>query len=158
MHHIMVTFEKCLQNSQCNNFRSTGRVSGPAVFKKPHRLTTGRFVPTRFRSLQRSSGGAPRPFRKLQEESGLRERHGRGGQRRGEENLTKDTPLEKGFGLPFVWYPLGGDCSVSLYKAPSEPRLFWREGSNSFGGWYVSYPHTFCTPPPYHGRKNKTNS
>ena len=79
-----------------------------------------------------------------------------GGKKRGEENLTNDTPPKKGFWTPPSYGtfspPSGVVALFFLYKNPrlSRPeavlegsRIF-REGA--FSGTFSS-PHTFCTPP-----------
>ena len=85
-----------------------------------------------------------------------------GWKKRGEENLTNDTPPNKGVWAPLVRYvfstPSGAVASVFLYKNPrlSRPEAL-SEGSRIFREGAVSgtssSPHTFCTPP-YHGPTN----
>ena len=81
-----------------------------------------------------------------------------GGKKRGEENLTNDTPPERGFGPPSYCTfstPLGCRCSVFPVRksTPEQTRSsfggsrIFREGALSDT---LSSPHTFCTPP-YHG-------
>ena len=86
-----------------------------------------------------------------------------GGKRMGVENLTNDTPPEKGFGPPprTVRFPppSGVSALFFLYKNPRQGRpeallegsKNFREGA--FSGTFSS-PHTFCTPP-YHGPKER---
>ena len=95
-------------------------------------------------------------FLQMQEQVSFRGRHGGNGKKRGEENLTKDTPPKMGFWTPprTVRFPppSGVSALFFLYK---KPRQSWTEafleGSKSFresmfSGTFSS-PHTFCTPP-----------
>ena len=78
--------------------------------------------------------------------------------KRGEENLTKDTPRKRSFGPPFVWY-VCHPTQVSLQYFSCK-RSTTEQTRSSFGGvqtlsgecvlWCVFLPHTFCSPP-YHG-------
>ena len=82
-----------------------------------------------------------------------------GGKKRGEENLTNDTPSKKGLWTPVVRYvfhpPQVSVLCFSYTKIHdrAEQKLFWRDPKNfresAFSGTFSS-PHTFCTPP-YHG-------
>ena len=82
-----------------------------------------------------------------------------GWKKRGEENLTNDTPPKKGFWTPprTVRFPPPSDVSAVffLYKNPrkSRPEALL-EGSKNFResvfSGTLSSAHTFCTPP-YHG-------
>ena len=78
--------------------------------------------------------------------------HPGGSKKRGEENLTKDTPSEKGFWTPLrrVFHPLGRHCSgFPVQKSDVEQPRSSFGGSISFLGgcilWYV------LLPPPSHG-------
>ena len=85
-----------------------------------------------------------------------------GGKRRGEENLTNDTPPKKGFWTPPSYgtfsTPLSGVSALFfLYKNPrlSRPEALLEGSKNlresAFSGTFSS-PHAVCPPPPpYHG-------
>ena len=84
-----------------------------------------------------------------------------GGKKRGVENLTNDTPSQKGVLDPPSYgsfsTPLRCQCSVfPVQKSTTEQTKSSFGGVQKFSGervlWYVSSPHTFCTPP-YHGPK-----
>ena len=79
-----------------------------------------------------------------------------GGKRRGEENLTNDTPPKKGFWTPFVRYvfppPSGVSALFFLFKIArqSRPEALLEGSKNfresAFSGTFSS-PHTFLHPP-----------
>ena len=78
------------------------------------------------------------------------------------ENLTNDTPPQKGFGPPSYGTfstPLTCQCSVfPVQKSTTEQTRRSFGGVQKFSGervlWYVFHPpNTFCTPP-YHGPRD----
>ena len=84
-----------------------------------------------------------------------------GGKKRGEENLTNDTPPKKGFWTPLVRYvfhpPQVSVLCFSCTKTTTEQNRSSFGGVQNFSGRACSLvrfppPHTFCTPP-YHGPK-----
>ena len=75
-----------------------------------------------------------------------------GGKKRGEENLTNDTPPKKGFCTFSTPSGVRLCCSCTKNRRCRTEALL--EGSknyreSAFSGTFSS-PHTFCTPP-YHG-------
>ena len=79
-----------------------------------------------------------------------------GGKKRGEEDLTNDTPPKKGFWTPplerYVFHPprVSLFCFSCTKSTTEQTRSSFGGVQNFSGGGTFSSLHTFCTPP-YHG-------